>query len=145
MGWRTWESLTAAFRQPPGRTSIELTSTPELSGPTAEVVCDLEEALAIAAGAPGAGHMWIIDGGQVHAAAIADPRLTERHVTTVDVCVDGDAIAPAMDDSWTVEEVVALTISSSGVSYRIDQHTAQLRRACPLCAKELVEVVTVGA
>lgn len=122
MGRRTWESLPAAFRPLPGRTSIVLTSTPELIGPAAEVACDLDEALAIAADAPGAEQVWVIGGGQLYAAAIADPRLEEVHVTTVDVRVDGDTLAPALDDSWTTHEVVGPTRSNSGVSYRIDRH-----------------------
>lgn len=123
MGRRTWESLPAAFRPLPGRTSIVLTSTPELIGPAAEVAGDLDEALAIAAQAPGAERVWVIGGGQLYAAAIADPRLAEVHVTTVDVRVEGDTLAPALDESWTAEEAVGPARSSTGVVYRIDRHT----------------------
>ncbi|MGQ1798107.1 dihydrofolate reductase [Kocuria oceani] len=123
MGRRTWESLPAAYRPLPGRTNIVLTSTPELIGPATEVAGDLDEALAIAANAPGAEKAWIIGGGQLYAAAVADPRLSEVHVTTVDLRVPGDAHAPALDDSWSTEEVVAPTRSSSGINYRIDRRT----------------------
>ena len=123
MGRRTWESLPAAFRPLPGRTSIVLTSAPELIGPAAEVAGDLDEALAIAAEAPGGERTWIIGGGQLYADAIADPRVAEVHVTTVDVRVDGDTLAPALDESWSLEEVVAPSRSSSGISYWIDKHT----------------------
>lgn len=122
MGRRTWESLPAAFRPLPGRTSIVLTSTPELIGPAAEVAGDLDEALAIAAQAPGAERVWVIGGGQLYAAAIDDPRLTEVHVTTVDVRVEGDTLAPALDETWSCEEVVGPSRSSTGVGYRIDRH-----------------------
>ena len=100
-----------------------LTSTPELIGPAAEVACDLDEALAIAGTAPGAEQVWIIGGATLYRQAVVDPRLTEVHVTTVDLRVPGDAHAPALDGSWTAEEVVAPTRSSSGVGYRIDRHT----------------------
>ncbi|MEX5256690.1 dihydrofolate reductase [Kocuria arenosa] len=123
MGRRTWESLPAAFRPLPGPTSIVLTSTPELIGPAAEVASDLDEALTIAADAPGAEEVRAIGGGQLYAAALADPRLAEVHVTTVDVRVDGDTLAPALDEAWTTQEVFGPTRSTSGVSYRIDRHT----------------------
>ncbi|MFI7496753.1 dihydrofolate reductase [Kocuria sp. M4R2S49] len=122
MGRRTWDSLPAAYRPLPGRTSIVLTSTPELIGPAAEVACDLDEALTIAADSPGAEQVWIIGGATLYRQAVEDPRLAEVHVTTVDLRVPGDAHVPALNGSWAAEEVVAPTRSSSGINYWIDRY-----------------------
>ena len=66
--------------------------------------------------------MWILGGATLCRQVVNDPRLSEVHVTTVDLRVPGDAVAPAHDGSWSTEEVVAPTVSSSGISFRIDRH-----------------------
>lgn len=95
----------------------------ELVDESAETAGNFGEALAIAATAPGAEQVGVIGGGQLYAVAIADPRLIEVHVTTVDVRVPADAHALALDRSWTAEEVIAPTRFNTEVSYRIDRHT----------------------
>ncbi|MCL1870948.1 MAG: dihydrofolate reductase [Promicromonosporaceae bacterium] len=99
MGRRTWDSLPSRFRPLPGRTNVVVTRRPDdvadVSGSETVVAGSVEEALAAAAAAPGGDEVWVIGGEQVYRAAldVAD-RLV---VTEIDLEVEGDAFAPAVD------------------------------------------------
>ena len=99
MGRRTWESLP---RRPlPGRTNVVVTRRPGWSDDGAVAASSIDEALALAAAAPGGDEVWVMGGGEIYAEAMA---LAERLVVTeVDLDVEGDAFAPAVDGAaWEV-------------------------------------------
>ncbi|EOM77790.1 dihydrofolate reductase [Rhodococcus rhodnii] len=94
MGRRTWESLPPKVRPLPGRRNIVVTSHPE-SIEGAETVASIEEALALCG-----DDACIVGGGRIYSAAM--PFATELVVTHIDLDVDGDCHAPAIDDSFSV-------------------------------------------
>lgn len=111
MGRRTWESLPVRFRPLPGRRNVVVTRTPGYRADGAEVAGSLEAGLS----GPGA---WVIGGSEIYRLAL--PAATRCEVTEVDVDLPprrGDAMAPALDDSWagTAGE---WRQSSSGLRYR---------------------------
>ncbi|WP_125776203.1 dihydrofolate reductase [Antribacter gilvus] len=115
MGRLTWESLP---RRPlPGRTNIVITRTGTLPDDDAVVTRSLDEALAVAAQAPGGDEVWVMGGGRVYADALG---LADRlEVTEVDLVVEGDAFAPALDPAlWRAVREGEWATSSSGVRYR---------------------------
>lgn len=87
MGRSTWLSLP---RRPlPGRPNIVLSRDPGFAPDGAAVAPSLPAALAVA------GSAWVIGGGAVYAEALP---LADRVVeTVVDLEVDGDTFAPALD------------------------------------------------
>jgi dihydrofolate reductase len=91
MGRKTWESLPAAFRPLPGRVNVVLTSAAAIDG--AEVCSSVEEVL------ERYPDCWVIGGGDVYRAFL--PRATRALVTDIDLDVDGDTTAPALD-GWTL-------------------------------------------
>ncbi len=93
MGRSTWESFPAPFRPLPGRRNIVLTGRHEYEAPGAEVTSDLDAALDLAGA--GAEPVWILGGGQVYAQSI--DRADALEVTEIDLDVDGDTRAPAID------------------------------------------------
>lgn len=116
MGRRTWESFPAAFRPLPGRTNIVITSSGSLHGADA-VVGSLDKALAAAARLSPDTDVWVIGGGRVYADAM--DRLGQLEVTELDVEVDGDTFAPAIDPQvWTAANTSTWHTSSTGVRYR---------------------------
>ena len=108
MGRRTWESLPPRFRPLPGRRNLVLTRSTAWTAEGAEVVPDLEAGLS--------GDMWVIGGADVYAAAL--PRADVLAVTEVDLDVDGDVYAPAIDGTWRVESDSGWQISSAGPRFR---------------------------
>lgn len=108
MGQATWDSLP---RRPlPRRTNIVLTRQREWSDDGATVVHSLDEALAVAAAAPGGELVWVIGGGQVYAAAMAAGLGHRLEVTEIDLEVDGDAFAPTIDPGeW--EQIAATHVA----------------------------------
>jgi len=109
MGRRTWESLP---RRPlPGRTNVVVTRRPGWSDDGAVTAASLDEALALAAAAPGGDEVWVMGGGEVYAATLA---LADRLVVTeVDLEVEGDAFAPVVDRAtWEVVDDGAWATSS---------------------------------
>ncbi|WP_448072911.1 dihydrofolate reductase [Georgenia yuyongxinii] len=98
MGRVTWDSLAPRFRPLPGRRNIVLTRQEDFAAPGAEVARDLAGALRLVDGADA----WVIGGAQVYAQAL--PRADRLVVTDIDLAVDGDTRAPAVDDRiWDVE------------------------------------------
>ena len=93
MGRRTWESLPERFRPLPGRVNVVLTSDRTWSADGALAAASVDEVLA--------EHpdLWVIGGEAVYAAFL--PHAQRLVVTDVDLEVDGDTWAPALDDAWT--------------------------------------------
>ncbi|WP_025157596.1 dihydrofolate reductase [Leifsonia aquatica] len=112
MGRRTWDSLPERFRPLPGRTNIVVTRQAAWSAPGAEVAHDVEEALALAAGAE---TVWVMGGAQLYAAAL--PLADRVEVTEVDLDVPGDTRAPALGEGWRTARG-EWQESSSGLRYR---------------------------
>ena len=97
MGRTTWEALAPRYRPLPGRRNIVLTRQQDFVAEGAEVAHDVDEALTLAG-----GDAWVIGGAQVYAQALA--RADRLVVTDIDVAVDGDARAPAIDSAdWAIE------------------------------------------
>ncbi|MGN6300361.1 MAG: dihydrofolate reductase [Angustibacter sp.] len=125
MGRATWESLPERFRPLPGRRNVVLSRRPDFHAEGADVRTDLRAALADAAeGDDGTdGTVWVIGGAQVYAAALSDAdRLV---VTEIDETVDGDAHAPAIDDSWALtsqDPAQGWHTSASGLRYRFREY-----------------------
>ncbi|WP_447924986.1 dihydrofolate reductase [Georgenia muralis] len=96
MGRATWESLDPRYRPLPGRTNVVLSRRgAEVDG--ALLADDLDTALALA----GEGDVWVIGGAEVFAQVI--DRADTLVVTDIDLDVDGDTRAPAIDDVvWAV-------------------------------------------
>ncbi|MFC8733858.1 dihydrofolate reductase [Luteimicrobium sp. NPDC057192] len=132
MGRLTWDSLPARFRPLPGRTNVVVSRQPgwapvpddgtpaggdlAAGGATVRVAPTVEEALRLAAEAPGAEETWVIGGAQVYAATIG---LADRlAVTELDLEVEGDAWAPPVDASAWRADVGAWETSRTGVRYR---------------------------
>ncbi|MBI3226174.1 MAG: dihydrofolate reductase [Mycolicibacterium cosmeticum] len=105
MGRFTWESLPAKVRPLPGRRNVVVTRDASYAPDGAEVISALPADL----------DGWVIGGAQLYALAL--PSADRLEVTEIDVDVDGDAFAPVLDDTWTVDRGDWLT-SSSGLRYR---------------------------
>jgi dihydrofolate reductase len=115
MGRRTWESLPAKVRPLPGRRNVVLTRQADFMADGADVVTSLDEALTDP-------DVWVIGGQQIYALAI--PLASRCEVTEVDIdlpCEEADALAPALDESWTLITGEWLT-SSSGLLYRLHSY-----------------------
>ncbi|WP_026820514.1 dihydrofolate reductase [Arthrobacter castelli] len=125
MGRRTWESFPPQFRPLPGRTNIVISRQADqqrqLTDAGATAVDSVGAALAAAAGSPGSEEIWILGGGQVYEAAIANT--SRAAVTIIDVDEDGDTRAPVLDDSWTLsstDPAEGWHQSRKGARYRIE-------------------------
>lgn len=106
MGRLTWESLPERFRPLPGRRNVVVSRDAGYVAEGAEVVTSL----------PAEIDGWVMGGAQLYALAL--PAATLCEVTEIDVDVpDGDAFAPALDDSWTVTHSEWQT-SKTGLRYR---------------------------
>ncbi|WP_166850447.1 dihydrofolate reductase [Isoptericola sp. BMS4] len=118
MGRRTWESLP---RRPlPGRTNVVVTRRPGWSDDGAVPATSVEDALAIAAAAPGGEEVWVMGGGEVYAAVL--PLADRLVITEIDLAVEGDAFAPAVDGTaWEVADDGAWATSSGpgGLRHRV--------------------------
>ncbi len=93
MGRRTWESLPDRFRPLPGRVNVVLTSDRSWAADGALTASSVDQVLAEH------GTCWVIGGGAVYAAFL--PHADRLVVTDVDLEVDGDVWAPALDAGWT--------------------------------------------
>ncbi len=105
MGRLTWESLPAKVRPLPGRRNVVVTRDVSYVADGAEVVGALPADL----------DGWVIGGAQLYTLAL--PLADRLEVTEIDVDVDGDAFAPVLDGSWSLECGAWLT-SGSGLRYR---------------------------
>ncbi|MGV0770836.1 dihydrofolate reductase [Mycolicibacterium sp. (ex Dasyatis americana)] len=108
MGRLTWESLPAKVRPLPGRRNVVVTRDAGYIADGAEVVTEFGDVF----------RGWVIGGAQIYAQAL--PFADRCEVTEIDIDlppVEGDAMAPELDDSWTKATGEWLT-SSSGLRYR---------------------------
>lgn len=108
MGRLTWESLPAKVRPLPGRRNVVITRDAGYVADGAEVVTAL----------PADIDGWVIGGAQIYAMTL--PLADRCEVTEIDVDLepaDGDARAPALDDSWNSTAGGWLT-SATGLRYR---------------------------
>ncbi|MGX5694963.1 dihydrofolate reductase [Agromyces soli] len=127
MGRKTWDSLPERFRPLPGRANLVVTRQADWVADGAERAGSLDEALALAASsegqAPAGPDVWVIGGGELF--ALAMPIADRLEVTELDLDVDGDALAPAIDASWRVRHLdppagaaPAWHTSRTGIRYR---------------------------
>jgi dihydrofolate reductase len=112
MGRLTWESLPGRFRPLPGRTNLVVSRRSDWRPDGATVMSSVRGALEAAD-----GDVWVIGGAQVYAASL--PFADRLVVTEVDLVVDGDTYAPAIDDAWRLAEVSEWLESSAGLRYRV--------------------------
>lgn len=117
MGRRTWQSLPERFRPLPGRRNVVLTRDVDWSVEGADVAHSLDEILdATGRGDPSAP-VWIIGGGEIYAQSM--PRASRLEVTELDLDVDGDTRAPAVDrEVWSVADATEWLESRTGIRYR---------------------------
>ena len=120
MGRATWESLPERYRPLPGRRNLVLSRQPGYAAPGADVHGSLPDALAGAE-----GPVWVIGGARVYAQAQS---LADRAaVTEVDVRVDGDALAPRLDERWrrvSTDPSDGWHRSTTGLAYRFVEYRA---------------------
>ena len=71
------------------------------------------------------GEIWAIGGTRIWADALAHEALplTRAYVTTVDLTVEGDTVAPRLDDTWRQRELADWAKSSKGPRFRMDEYT----------------------
>jgi dihydrofolate reductase len=126
MGRKTWESLPGP---PPGRRVVVISRDRVCRAAGAEVVADLDAALAAAQCLP--GERAIVAGGaQIYALAL--PRAQRMWLTRVDAEVPGDVFFPAWDPSeW--ERVSAV------------EHAADARHAYPFRIEEWVRMARTAS
>ena len=92
MGRKTWESIGRAL---PGRQNIVVTRNPDFRANGCDVVCSVEDAVAMASG----NEVMIIGGGELYAAAL--PHADRLVLTLVDCEPEADTWFPEWDDgSW---------------------------------------------
>jgi dihydrofolate reductase len=96
MGRKTWDSVGTAL---PGRTSIVVSRGAQTLPAGVLAAVSLDEALGLAATAPGGAETMLIGGGQLYAAAL--PRASRIYLTRVWKDYEGDTFFPALDpDAW---------------------------------------------
>lgn len=134
MGRRTWESLGRRYQPLPNRRNIVVTRNPDFKAPGAEVVQNLEDAIALAESPTTAeaessdadNLVWIMGGAQIYEDAL--PLASVLSVTDLDYEVpDADAFAPNFafpingQDEWLLRQSNperGWHTSASGIRYR---------------------------
>ncbi|MGN6127930.1 MAG: dihydrofolate reductase [Humibacter sp.] len=119
MGRKTWDSLPQRFRPLPGRRNIVVTRDAGWRAEGATRAGSLDDAFALAEGLPENTPAWVIGGAEIYAMAMAAADTLE--VTEIDLEVEGDAFAPAVDDGWAIaarEPADGWLTSGSGDRYR---------------------------
>jgi dihydrofolate reductase len=118
MGRKTWDSIPDRFRPLPGRENIVVTRQDGWIADGAQTANSIESSLALAAdGNP--ERIWVIGGGELYAAFMADAHALE--VTEVAGDWDGDTSAPLVDDTWQVvtrDPADGWHTSRTGLEYR---------------------------
>ncbi len=114
MGRRTWDSIPARFRPLPDRRNIVVTRRAGWSAQGAEVVHALDVGLFAAL----PESVWIMGGGEIYREAM--PFASRLEVTEVDLEVEGETLAPAIDGSWsrTTDPESGWRVSRTGSRYR---------------------------
>ena len=110
MGRKTWESLP---KKPlPNRRNVVITRQQGYVAEGAEVVHDLQAAMAACVDAP---EIIIMGGAQIYAEAM--PLATDLRITEVDLHVDGDAFFPVLEPSQWQEVERSRHVSAKGIGY----------------------------
>ena len=119
MGRRTWDSLPERFRPLPDRRNIVVTRRAGWTAPGAEVIHSVDAELF--ARLP--GDVWVMGGGEIYRQSL--PFASRLEVTEVDLDVDGDTVAPRIDESWkrTVDPEEGWHLSRTGIRYRFGSYT----------------------
>ncbi|GMA37098.1 dihydrofolate reductase [Demequina litorisediminis] len=126
MGRRTWESFPEKFRPLPGRVNVVVTSASSLPGADA-VVGSLAAALETAARLTPNGEVWVIGGGRIYGAALE--AVDRLEVTEIDLKVDGDTFAPAVDPAmWEQVKDSGWRDSATGPRHRFLTYARKSRR-----------------
>ncbi len=113
MGRRTWESLPGRFRPLPERRNVVLSRKAGYAARGAEVVPDLDAALALLAAED---VVYVIGGGDVYAQVL--PLADELLLTEVDRIYDGaDTFFPAFDRTQFVEVERRGATAADGTPY----------------------------
>lgn len=117
MGRLTWESI---GRPLPGRPNIVISRNTDYQAPGAEVVPDLEAALARAAGLVDAtDEIMIIGGAQIYRVAL--PLVGRVYRTRVDLEVEGDAFFPELDPAeWCLLTSSSQHSAVAGLGYTFE-------------------------
>jgi dihydrofolate reductase len=111
MGRRTWDSIPPKFRPLPGRRNIVVTRQGDWQAGGAERAGSLEEAIALCGSAPDA---WVTGGAGLFTDAL--PFASTVEVTEIEIDVEGDTFAPALDASWH-EVARERYVSANGLGY----------------------------
>ena len=134
MGRRTWESFPPRFRPLPGRTNIVITRDDAYTADVALRAASLDEGLDLARAelarrdaassyqAPGT--LWVLGGGTIYAAAMDMADLLV--VTEIDLEVEGDTLAPAIPEDFTLssaDPAAGWHEGANGLRYRILTYT----------------------
>lgn len=131
MGRRTWESLPEAFRPLPGRVNVVITGddarSRQLTEQGALTASSLQEAVERAEPhAAATSTVWVMGGGTIYAEAIDTGLARVAAVTQLDLSVDGDTHAPALDpQQWHLVSAApeeGWQPSESGVGYRFETY-----------------------
>jgi dihydrofolate reductase len=125
MGRKTWESLPLRSRPFPNRRNIVVTRDPQWAAEGAERAGSIAEALELAATSTPeqispSDTAWVVGGSEIYRAALE--HATMLSMTEVEVSVTGNAYAPEVDASWTVNEDTGWQFSRSGLRYRIRRY-----------------------
>jgi dihydrofolate reductase len=113
MGRKTWDSLPARFKPLPGRRNIVVTRNAAWQAPGAEGEASLAAAMASVAGAE---RVFVIGGGELYAAAIA--QADELVLTEIDVVFEGaDSFFPAFDRGQFIEAAREARVAADGTSF----------------------------
>ncbi|MCM4083256.1 dihydrofolate reductase [Paractinoplanes hotanensis] len=112
MGRVTWDSLPARFRPLPGRRNVVLTRDPAWSAPGAEVARSVAEVDL-------SGEVWVIGGEAIYHAFLP----VAEHIlrTRIDLDVEGDTRAPALDERWVVTSSSGWQTSEGGLRYLVEE------------------------
>lgn len=97
MGRATWQSI---GRPLPGRANLVCSRDPAFAAPGADVVADLDAAIARARAAGGTQPPVIIGGAQLYAQVLARGLATRAFITEIAIDVDGDARLAELGPGW---------------------------------------------
>lgn len=124
MGRKTWDSLPERFRPLPGRANVVVTRQAGWAADGAVRAGSLDEALLLAGEQAGVERIWVIGGGELFRLAL--PLADRIELTRLDTAVDGDAFAPALDDTWhltAADPAGDWHTSRGGIRYRFETLT----------------------
>ncbi len=122
MGRRTWESLPPSFRPLPQRLNVVVSRRAHLKLPVgARHACSLDHALDLARACD---QVFVIGGGELYRAALAEPSCSVVHLTRVhgDFCCD--TFFPEMGAEWLCQDQGAWQ-QHQDLRYRFSEYRRQ--------------------